>query len=475
MSSAAARLPAEVWLTIIALLPQPCEVCPRPKALSALYGTNRFLRRIMKRIFYSRLFLVNPLANSTVDLAGFVQNHVAELERDRELRHCVRELVIKSHEGDLGFKYAYPDFLSAVEPFERILHKLGGVRKIEFQRLALSSTGHAALYRLQHLQSLEFDFTYLAPLPNGLSPPKSKLKRLSQIVIHKQTSVQDQVELDTLVALVLAAPALRSLQAEEPILSTLAKRRRRLQLEHLCVTLPKDLHALLRCCPSLRSIEFAFIPISAPVPELVPKLERYRGPVHGMRSYVPGRPVHTVDITGTCDPEQLDGTIPSLLSATAPTRAVKFTLGSRGCLAYRMGKLEQLSSLSELEQLVVDSDVGCQTTESFAREFTARLAGKLTKLEALDVVGVDAPGNFPLQQYLGDPRLQSHVRERFFASPPPPADWELELAKEWAAKCPGLKGISWGPWRWDRRTCARSGEDVWVRRRRALELRLHAQ
>ncbi|KZV92661.1 hypothetical protein EXIGLDRAFT_836272 [Exidia glandulosa HHB12029] len=468
--SSAEKLPAEVWLAITALLPQPTQDSPWPATLTALGGTDRFLHRVVRRSLYRKLFFFNPPASSALDLPAFVLRCSQELQQDRDLCRSVREVVVHSREGEFGFKHSYPEFLTVMDPFHSILEsiKSSKLRALALHKFVLTRLSHIALYGLRNLHSLELDFTYLSPLPETIPPPPTHLKRLHELVIRKQTSVKDQEEANTFVALILASPNLRTLHADEPLLSFIARRRKRLPLEHLIVSIPKDLHALLRCCPGLKSIEFAFMPLHPPSAELVPKLERYRGPTHGVCAYVPGRPVRVVDITGTLDADQLDGVVPCLTRATAPTEALKLVLATRGCVPYRVGKLATLATLPALTQLVVDSDFACQSDEVFAREFTRGLAGKLNELKSLDVVGADRPSS-SLNQHIGDHRLQRHLRDIMFAAPPEPESWELELAQEWARRSPELRSVSWGVWRWIRPDTA-NGE--WKRVPRELEVRL---
>jgi len=187
-----------------------------------------------------------------------------------------------------------------------------------------------------------------------------------QLVIRKQPgmAIGDDQEADGFMHILLAASNLQTLHADDPVLTSLGRVRnfkapvRSLVLTHQC-----DLRRLLRCFPDLTSIEFGCMPLSSIDSRLSPKLERFRGPVPCVMPLVPGRPVHSVDISSVCDSDQIACVVQALRRATVPTRAFRFPLTTRGNVEYRMRMLACVADLADLEQLAVDSDVGVQTTE----------------------------------------------------------------------------------------------------------------
>lgn len=181
--SSAEKLPAEVWLAITALLPQPTQDSPWPATLTALGGTDRFLHRVVRRSLYRKLFFFNPPASSSLDLPAFVLRCSQELQQDRDLCRSVREVVVHSREGEFGFKHSYPEFLTVMDPFHSILESLKSskLRALALHKFVLTRLSHVALYGLRNLHSLELDFTYLSPLPETIPPPPTHLKRLHEV------------------------------------------------------------------------------------------------------------------------------------------------------------------------------------------------------------------------------------------------------------------------------------------------------
>ncbi|KAH7098869.1 hypothetical protein BKA62DRAFT_711637 [Auriculariales sp. MPI-PUGE-AT-0066] len=488
-----------VWLQIFEHLGVPCAEVPWPRDLASMARVDRQLRAHALSRLLVEVFIVNRVRTSRgggeggFDMGGWVA-HVAELLRlHKPVRSRVRRLVVDSRDDQDSVQLRYIDFLLAIEPLAQIIGHARKLRRVELRRISVAPQVHAALYRLTHLARLELDHAYLCPLP---TPTRLKLVHLRTLVVRKHVSLSagDDTEADALTQFVLSAPTLHTLHADDPLLSTLTHRRLKLHVRCLTISLPCDTRKVLRCFPDLTSLEFALLPLRDLDPNLVPPPPTLPRPIAGVCAYVPRRPVHSVDILNICDTDHLVGLVKALKSATVPTRALRLLLNTRGSVEHRTTRLARLDELPELEHLVVDSDMGFQTDEAFARPFTAKLAPKLTALTRLDVIGVVGggglflhpadmhkahPSQYHQQRELvgfggGDPRLLRHWRTACAHDPPPPAAWEEELAREWGAACPVLDSVSWGVWRWVRtRGGGGGGEvDVWTPRVREVELRL---
>ncbi|KAH7100386.1 hypothetical protein BKA62DRAFT_253338 [Auriculariales sp. MPI-PUGE-AT-0066] len=460
-------LPVEVWCQIAGLLPLPTAEQPWPIEMATVSQLCSQLRSITLPRLIERIFFMNPTKNRQAHLGNWVE-HITNLVATNRLRSRVRKVVVDSRCEQDDCQLKYIDFLAALAPLERLLRLTTKLHHLELRRFSVTTGVHAQIFRLQHLRYLELSHTYLPPLSEGEN--RYKLKELRSITIRKTLdSMRNDDETIALVNLVRVATNLYTLHADEPVLYMLTRQRKRLPVRALILSLPRDIQGLLRYCPDLISIEFSLLANSLIDQALIPNLEQFTGPIRGVCSYVPGRPVHYLNVAGVSDGDQVEGAVHAALGATVKTRAFRATLATLGSPEFRVRKLARIAALGDLEMLDIDSDLGWQSSEEFARLFTKRLLGSFPKLRRLDIVGTDNNIQLTLtdhiqQRYLAehrDPRLQAHWRRMLTQDPPAPTLWEQELAVLWGERCPDLQFVRWGIWTWERRRRADKA-DEWV-------------